>query len=68
MSNAIEFAKGTQVIGREIDDVGVLTGGSYHCQLSGCRGLRLIVRWSDGKRTAPCTKGMCFDGASWRIE
>ena len=32
--------------------------GTRSCQLEGCRGLCLIVKWDDGKRTHPCTKGM----------
>lgn len=68
MRSEAAYAKGTQVVGRESDDIGVLTGGSYHCQMSGCCGLRLIVRWRDGQRTAPCTKGMLFDGVVWHIE
>lgn len=37
----------------------------YHCQLEGCRGLRLAVKWPNGKVTRPCTKGMLTrpDGA-----
>jgi hypothetical protein len=31
--------------------------GSRRCQLEGCTGLSYIVRWPDGKRTHPCSKG-----------
>jgi hypothetical protein len=37
---------------------GKVTGSERHCQLEGCRGTRMGVRWSDGKLTYPCTKGM----------
>jgi hypothetical protein len=38
------------------------------CQLAGCNGVRLMVRWKDGKVTYPCTKGMKIrkDG-HWQI-
>ena len=32
--------------------------GSRKCQLEGCTGVRIVVKWPDGKRTHPCTKGM----------
>lgn len=42
--------------------------GTRPCQLAGCRGLRLLVRWPDGKRTHPCTKGMTPVTATlWQI-
>lgn len=28
------------------------------CNLEGCRGLKLCVKWSDSRRTWPCTKGL----------
>lgn len=28
------------------------------CRLEGCNGLRLPVRWKDGKVTYPCTRGL----------
>jgi hypothetical protein len=37
---------------------GTLTGGFRNCQMEGCRGKRLGVRWDDGKLTFPCTHGM----------
>lgn len=41
--------------------------GTRHCQLEGCRGLCLIVRWPSGKRTMPCTKGMEEKRNGWHI-
>jgi hypothetical protein len=38
--------------------VGFTTGGVRHCQLEGCRGVQVGVRWRDGKMTWPCTDGM----------
>ena len=37
---------------------GKLTGGTRDCQLAGCRGIRLGVRWPDGTLTWPCSKGI----------
>ena len=39
-------------------EVGKPTGGTRYCTLEGCNGLRLGVRWPDGKITFPCLKGM----------
>ena len=49
------------------EEVGEATGGEYHCQMSGCTGMRIGVRWQDGALTYPCTKGMDWDGFGWRI-
>ena len=38
--------------------VGKSTGGERACHLEGCTGTKIGVRWSDGKLTYPCTKGM----------
>jgi hypothetical protein len=37
---------------------GTTKGHGFRCRLDGCTGLRLTVRWPDGKTTKPCTKGM----------
>ncbi len=34
--------------------------GTRRCNLTGCTGIGYIVRWPDGKRTYPCSKG-CVD-------
>ncbi len=48
---------------------GTLTGARRRCQLEGCLGVRLYVRWNDGKLTLPCTKGMTYDDLTntWEI-
>jgi len=61
------YARDTPVKSRTGKLTGKLTGGSRHCALEGCRGLRLGVRWSGGSLTWPCTKGMDFDGKRWKI-
>lgn len=37
---------------------GVAKAGGYRCQMEGCTGKRLAVKWPDGTVTRPCTKGM----------
>lgn len=61
------YAMDTPVQARTGKVRGRLTGVSRACQLEGCLGRRLGVRWPDGKLTWPCTKGMDFDGKRWKI-
>jgi len=49
-----------KVRSRDGKQSGVCTGSSRPCRLEGCTGLRIGVRWGDGKVTYPCTKGMWF--------
>lgn len=37
---------------------GLKTGGARRCQMEGCRGESIAVRWQDGKLTYPCTMGL----------
>lgn len=37
---------------------GRIVGGGDFCRLEGCAGVRVSVRWSDGKLTRPCSKGL----------
>lgn len=46
------FARNEQVA------TGKTTGGTRHCSLSGCRGIRIGVRWDDTTLTWPCSKGL----------
>ncbi|MCI0564856.1 MAG: hypothetical protein MN733_40840 [Nitrososphaera sp.] len=46
---------------------GLTTGGIRQCGLDGCRGVRIGVRWPDGKLSWPCTKGMEKTPNGWRI-
>ena len=48
---------------------GHTTGGTRECQMEGCRGQRLGVRWEDGKLTFPCTHGMVWNNnlKFWKI-
>lgn len=50
--------KGTKVLSRDGKSVGTTTGSTHHCQMEGCRGQRVSVKWTDGKITFPCSDGM----------
>jgi hypothetical protein len=52
------FGEVTKVLSRDSKLEGTPTGGSRPCQLEGCRGLRIAVRWPDKSITYPCTKGL----------
>jgi hypothetical protein len=51
----------TPIISCDLKFHGYTTGGRYRCRRAGCAGFRLVVRWSDGTRTHPCTEAMRFD-------
>ena len=40
------------------ESCGTATGSTRRCRLEGCTGIRVMVRWPNGKVTWPCTKGM----------
>lgn len=50
----------SRVLSRTGKLVGHPTGGKYRCQMEGCNGNRIGVRWSDGSVTYPCSKGLIF--------
>jgi hypothetical protein len=62
-----EYANGKKVWDRGHKKFGVIVGTRY-CQMEGCNGLRLITKWSNGRRTMPCTKGMRLKNGEWEIE
>ncbi|MHA2045438.1 MAG: hypothetical protein ACW99G_11635 [Candidatus Thorarchaeota archaeon] len=41
-------------------NTGVTNGNSHKCRLAGCSGIRIHVKWKDGKWTYPCSKGMTY--------
>lgn len=61
--------RGVLVYDRTGEKTGVTTGGTRLCKMEGCLGRRIGVRWSDGKMTWPCTKGMTLTdhNTAWRI-
>ena len=40
---------------------GHFTGGGRPCTMESCGGVKLAVRWEDGKLTYPCSEGMRWD-------
>lgn len=54
--------RSVRCISRDGKEKGILTGGRRCCALEGCTGVRLGVRWPDGKLTWPCTDGMKLRG------
>lgn len=46
------------VISRNGKSKGRMTGGVRICQLAGCTGICYAVRWTDGKLSYPCSKGL----------
>ena len=46
------------IISRDGKHHGRFTGGQCRCQMEGCTGRKIAVRWNDGKLTFPCSKGM----------
>ncbi len=48
----------TKVYSQNEKEVGHTTGSRRQCQLSGCLGVGIYVRWADGKLTIPCSKGL----------
>jgi hypothetical protein len=63
------WPKGTRIISREGGEEGYTSGGTRHCRLEGCSGLRLRTIWKDGKHTWPCTKGLMWneEKQGWQI-
>jgi len=44
----------TKVYNRDKSQVGETTGTTRVCQMDGCGGRRIAVRWPDNKITYPC--------------
>jgi len=65
----IYSTKDIKVHSRGGESTGKTTGRHRLCHLEGCRGLRLSVKWPDGKTTFPCTDGMIWDEKKkeWKI-
>jgi len=59
--------RGEVVLSRGRRARGRTTGGVRPCTLEGCLGLRIGVRWPDGKLTWPCSEGMARRRGAWRI-
>jgi hypothetical protein len=59
--------KGEVVVSRGGDATGVTTGTQFPCGLEGCTGVRVGVKWGDGRHTFPCSKGMDKTRRGWEI-
>jgi hypothetical protein len=59
--------KGWMVIARDWSITGILTGSKRNCPMEGCNGLRVGVRWEDGRLSFPCTCGMEWKNGVARI-
>lgn len=53
--------KGAIVWSRDGEIKGVASGSVHRCQLEGCRGVRISVKWANGQITFPCSEGMLFN-------
>lgn len=58
---------GTIIYSRDCARKGVTTGRVHHCDLEGCRGVRISVKWEDGRRSFPCTKGLVPHADGFKI-
>lgn len=68
LNNCIATPKGVSVRGSGGYKLkGRTTGRAYRCQLEGCTGYRIVVKWEDGHITHPCSKGMKLSRKGWRI-
>ncbi len=48
---------------------GRIAGATRHCQLDGCRGLRIRVVWDNGRSTWHCSKGLReLNATEWQIQ
>jgi hypothetical protein len=52
------YPKGTVITSRDGKQRGKCTGTVRRCPLEGCGGIRIGVRWPDGKITWPCSVGI----------
>jgi len=60
LSREMRFEAGRKVYSRTYDEVGLTTGSTHACPMSGCSGLRVAVKWPDGRHTFPCSRGMAL--------
>jgi len=59
--------RGEVVLSRDRNTRGRTTGGVRPCTLEACRGLRIGVRWPNGRLTWPCSEGMVRRNGTLRI-
>ena len=49
---------GKTILSRDLAAKGKVISASRRCQMDGCCGTRLGVRWENGKLTYPCSRGI----------
>jgi len=49
---------GKAVFSNNGTEKGIASGRTSRCRMEGCNGLRVSTKWSDGKTTYPCSKGL----------
>lgn len=59
--------EGQVVWNRGRTQFGKPTGSEHRCQLAGCNGVRVAVKWPDNKISFPCSRGLIPDGPNMRI-
>jgi hypothetical protein len=57
-----DMKPGTKIKSRDGKLTGRTTGGTRRCQLEGCSGTRVAVKWPDGNITWPCSEGLIQTG------
>lgn len=67
MAHSGMLHSGEKVLSRDEKLTGQTTGSTHRCQMEGCLGLRISVKWQDGKTTFPCSKGMTKEDHAWKI-
>lgn len=63
----LAIEKGGVCWSRARQEKGEFTGLARACQIEGCRGWAVGVRWEDGALTFPCTSGMSTASGEWEI-
>lgn len=58
MPTVLDRALPKKVWNSQQSEFGTPTGGIRRCQMEGCLGQRIGVRWPDGSITWPCAKGI----------
>lgn len=58
---------GEKVISRGGKHIGFTTGAVRSCNLTGCRGVQIVVKWDNKKITYLCSKGMERNNDVWQI-
>jgi hypothetical protein len=61
MRESLQNYAGGRILSRVKGEVGIMSGSTHDCQLKGCHGVRVSVKWPDGKRTFPCSRDFYYN-------